>query len=221
MRASMAGHFSRHRPLHRVLTRRFPLTTRQFPQSCAFHASSILCFARDPYEVLDVPRGASADDVKKAYRKLAMKYHPDRNPGDKTAEAEFKEVSDAYDTLSDESRRREYDSSLRMPHAPGSPAASHRQPSVYAHWKPPKSQGRTTGTYDFKEWVAEHYPDREVLGVRHESSSEKEYQKNHARRAMSERSAIKKRMEARRQKRHQDEHTQRLESPIQESCLIQ
>ena len=64
---------------------------------------------RDYYEVLGVPRSASADDVKKAYRRLAMQYHPDRNQGDKAAEAKFKEISEAYEILSDPGKRRQYD----------------------------------------------------------------------------------------------------------------
>lgn len=175
----------------------------------------------DYYAVLRITRTASAGEVKKAYRTIALNLHPDVNGGCDVKTAAFKEASDAYDTLSDESRRREYDSSLGMPNAPRSAAVSHRHPAAYAPKEPPKSQGRTAGTYDFKEWVAEHYPDREVLGVRHESRSEKEYQQNHARSAMKERSAIKNRMEARRQKRHQDEHTRRLKSPHQEGCLLQ
>ena len=65
--------------------------------------------ARDLYEVLGVKRDASDDEIKKAYRKLARQYHPDRNPGDKQAEAHFKEVQDAYDVLSDKTKRTNYD----------------------------------------------------------------------------------------------------------------
>lgn len=64
---------------------------------------------RDLYEVLGVKRDASDDDIKKAYRKLAREYHPDRNPGDKQAEARFKEVQDAYDVLSDKNKRAQFD----------------------------------------------------------------------------------------------------------------
>ena len=64
---------------------------------------------RDYYEVLGVPKSASDDDIKKAYRKLAKKYHPDANPGDKEAEAKFKEASEAYAVLSDADKKRQYD----------------------------------------------------------------------------------------------------------------
>lgn len=64
---------------------------------------------RDFYGILGVPRQASADEIKKAYRKLAMKYHPDKNPGDKAAEDRFKEASEAYDVLSDAKKKQVYD----------------------------------------------------------------------------------------------------------------
>src|SRR6266481_9416598 len=65
--------------------------------------------ARDFYDTLGVKPSASEDEIKKAYRKLARQYHPDRNPGDKQAEANFKEVQEAYDVLSDKAKRERYD----------------------------------------------------------------------------------------------------------------
>lgn len=65
--------------------------------------------ARDYYEILGIPRNADANGIKKAYRKLAMQYHPDRNPGDKQAEEKFKEVSEAYEVLKDAEKRHRYD----------------------------------------------------------------------------------------------------------------
>lgn len=64
---------------------------------------------RDYYEVLGVSKNASDDEIKKAYRKLAVKYHPDKNPGDKEAEAKFKEINEAHDVLSDKQKRARYD----------------------------------------------------------------------------------------------------------------
>ena len=64
---------------------------------------------RDYYEVLGVSRSATADELKKAYRKVAMQHHPDRNPGDKAAEEKFKEAAEAYEVLSDPQKKSQYD----------------------------------------------------------------------------------------------------------------
>ncbi len=64
---------------------------------------------RDYYEILGVSKGASQDEIKKSYRRLAMKYHPDRNTDDKDAGAKFKEAKEAYEVLKDEEKRAAYD----------------------------------------------------------------------------------------------------------------
>ena len=64
---------------------------------------------RDYYEILEVSKNASADEIKKAYRKKAIQYHPDKNPGDKASEEKFKEAAEAYEVLSDDQKRQRYD----------------------------------------------------------------------------------------------------------------
>jgi molecular chaperone DnaJ len=71
--------------------------------------------AKDYYNVLGVPEGAAADDIKKAYRKLAKKYHPDANPNDPQASERFKEVGEAYSVLSDDAKRKQYDAMRKNP----------------------------------------------------------------------------------------------------------
>jgi molecular chaperone DnaJ len=80
---------------------------------------------QDYYDLLGVPKSATPDDLKKAYRKLAMQYHPDRNPGDKKAEQKFKDISEAYDVLKDDQKRAAYDrfGHAAFEHAGGRPGA--------------------------------------------------------------------------------------------------
>lgn len=89
---------------------------------------------KDYYKILGVERKASADEIRKAYRKLALKYHPDRNPGDKTAEENFKNINEAYQVLSDSQKRARYD----------------QLGSAYSNW-----QGRgAPGNFDWGQWTS-------------------------------------------------------------------
>ncbi len=81
---------------------------------------------KDYYEILGIDRKASQDDVKKAYRKLARKHHPDLNPGDKSAEQKFKELNEAYEVLGNEKKRAEYDQYGRSPFEGGGPGFDYR-----------------------------------------------------------------------------------------------
>src|SRR5258708_13833765 len=90
---------------------------------------------QDYYELLGVSRKASAKDIRTAFRKLARKYHPDLNPGDKSSEEKFKQLQEAYDVLSDSKKRRTYDqygfySDNIPPGGPGEPGAGGGQPDV-------------------------------------------------------------------------------------------
>ncbi len=96
----------------------------------------------DLYKVLGVERNASADEIKKAYRSLALKYHPDRNPGDAVAEKKFKEISSAYSVLSDEDKRRQYD-------LYGSGASS--QSSYSSSYNSSYSTGSGNGGFDYTD----------------------------------------------------------------------
>lgn len=79
---------------------------------------------RDFYEILGVSKSASTDEIKKAYRKVAMKYHPDRNPGDKQAEEKFKEAAEAYEILSDADKKAKYDRFGHQAFGPGTGGGS-------------------------------------------------------------------------------------------------
>src|ERR1700734_1062777 len=78
---------------------------------------------RDYYEVLEVTRSSSGEEIKRSYRKLAVKFHPDKNPGDHTAEEKFKELGEAYDVLSDEQKKAAYDRYGHQAFAQGGAAA--------------------------------------------------------------------------------------------------
>jgi curved DNA-binding protein CbpA len=95
---------------------------------------------KDPYGLLGVPRGATSDDIRKAYRRLARQHHPDANPGDPEAEEQFKEIQQAYETLSNPQERRDYDERSR-------PAARRHaaSPRVATGGGP---RARTTGPVD-------------------------------------------------------------------------
>lgn len=89
---------------------------------------------KDYYKILGVERSASTDEVRKAYRKLAMQYHPDRNPGDKNAEEKFKEINEAYQVLSDTQKRARYD----------------QLGSAYSNWQ----QRGAPGDFDWGQWAS-------------------------------------------------------------------
>jgi curved DNA-binding protein len=90
---------------------------------------------KDYYQILGVERSASADDIRKAYRKLAMQYHPDRNPDNKQAEEKFKEINEAYQVLSDKEKRARYD----------------QLGSAYSNWQ---QRGGSPGDFDWSQWFS-------------------------------------------------------------------
>ena len=89
---------------------------------------------RDYYEVLGVQRNANDDELKKSYRRLAMKFHPDRNPNDAQAEANFKEAKEAYEVLSDASKRRLYDQHGHAAFESGMGGGRAGQAARRSHW---------------------------------------------------------------------------------------
>jgi curved DNA-binding protein len=90
---------------------------------------------KDYYKTLGVDKSATAADIKKAYRKLAVKYHPDKNPGDKAAEEKFKEISEAYDVLGDPEKKKKYD-------------------ELGDSWRTYQSAGRQEDDFDWSQWAS-------------------------------------------------------------------
>jgi len=104
--------------------------------------------SRDYYDVLGVPRSASSDDIKKAYRKLAIKYHPDRNPNDPESENKFKEIAEAYSVLSDTEQKSQYD------------AYGHNGPGSSQDWDPFAGFRDHFGQDIFNEFFGRHQAGR-------------------------------------------------------------
>jgi len=94
---------------------------------------------KDYYKILGVDHNASEKEIKQAYRRLARKYHPDVNPGDKAAEEKFKEISEAYEVLSDKDKRMKYDQFGQYWQQAGQPGAG----------QPPPGWGENFGGFDF------------------------------------------------------------------------
>ena len=89
---------------------------------------------KDYYKILGVAKTASQDEIKKAFRKLAVKYHPDKNPGDKKAEEKFKEINEANEVLSDPEKRKKYD-------------------QLGENWNRYQQQGGDAGGFDWNQWA--------------------------------------------------------------------
>lgn len=104
---------------------------------------------RDYYKILGVAKTATQDEIKKAYRKLAVKYHPDKNPGDKVAEDKFKEISEANDVLGDPEKRKKYD-------------------QLGENWNKFQQQGGNPNDFDFSQWASQGRGGQQGGGFRSE-----------------------------------------------------
>ena len=123
----------------------------------------------DFYEVLGVPKTASADEIKKAYRKLAFKYHPDKNPGDKAAEEMFKKITAAYDVLGDENKRRQYDNGSFNPFQEYAQYQQNGQSYQSQSYQNPFGEGQ-----DFWSWFTNAY------GANRQNQEAESWQQNYA-----------------------------------------
>lgn len=107
---------------------------------------------RDYYDILGVKDGASDEEIKRTYRDLAKKYHPDKNRGDKNAEARFKEISEAYNVLRDPAKRRQYDQMRKYgAYGGGQPGGDFGGFDFSQFWRPGSSQQRKTGSFSFED----------------------------------------------------------------------
>ena len=111
--------------------------------------------AKNYYDILGVNKSATADEIKSAYRKLALKYHPDRNPGDKVAEEKFKEIAEAYSVLGDEKKRKEYDNPMGSFGGSGSYYGDSGFDDIFAQWS--KMYNAGAANFDGFSWRDEGF----------------------------------------------------------------
>ena len=107
---------------------------------------------RNYYEILGVPKTATADEIKRSYRRLARKYHPDLNPNDKAAEERFKDIGEAYEVLSDTTKRQQYDRFGQYWKQGGFQGAGSRPPTSREQYTPDFERGGYTGDVDFSQY---------------------------------------------------------------------
>ncbi|BBC25774.1 MULTISPECIES: DnaJ C-terminal domain-containing protein [unclassified Pseudanabaena] len=107
---------------------------------------------RNYYEILGVPKTATADEIKRSYRRLARKYHPDLNPNDKAAEERFKDIGEAYEVLSDTTKRQQYDRFGQYWKQGGFQGSGGRAPSSREPYTPDFERGGYTGDVDFSQY---------------------------------------------------------------------
>jgi len=106
---------------------------------------------RDYYDILGVSENASEDEIKRVYRELAKKYHPDKNRGDKTAEAKFKEISEAYNVLRDPAKRKQYDQMRKYGAFAGGSPEGFGGFDFSQFWRPGTSRGRQSESFSFED----------------------------------------------------------------------
>ncbi len=123
---------------------------------------------KDYYAVLQIPRFSAASEIKTAYRNLAKKYHPDMNPGNKSAEEKFKEINGAYDILSDEENKLIYDEKLRNPHYQRQQQFKNQQQTQYQQYQ--KAQ--------YEEYMRQQQRARDFQKAQRESAKGSNYDIN-------------------------------------------